>query len=487
MKKLLFFLWTFILTTGISAQNWQQETDYLIDVSLNDSSKTLDGFEKITYTNNSPDTLYFIWFHLWPNAYKNDMTAFSDQLLENGNTAFYFSDRIQRGYINRLDFRVDGMNAKVEDHPEHIDIIRVLLPKPLLPHEQVVISTPFHVQLPFNFSRGGYDGESFQISQWYPKPAVYDTKGWHEMPYLDQGEFFSEFGNYDVRITVPENYVVAATGKLSTPEEMESLKRKAAHQQNSQDNKNDNPADVKKATVKKTASPPKKKFDLNAYPPSSDRLKTIRYVQENVHDFAWFADKRFLIAIDTCILASGKVVKISSYYTPDERQYWDKSTGYAKSAIRFYSENVGEYPYDVVSIVQGPKSFGGGMEYPTITVIAPIESDEELERTIVHEVGHNWFYGILASNERDNPWMDEGINTFYEQSYMRNRYGIEPGESSLLYQTKIIRKTAQPFTESSEKLSVINYELAAYDATATWMKSLEDQIGKESFQKLMHE
>jgi len=107
---------------------WQQRVNYTIEVSLNDKDRTLNGFESIEYTNNSPDTLTFIWFHIWPNAYKTDKTAFSDQLLENGNTDFYFSDKNQKGYINRLDFKVDNKTAEIQDHPEHIDIVKVILP-----------------------------------------------------------------------------------------------------------------------------------------------------------------------------------------------------------------------------------------------------------------------------------------------------------------------------------------------------------------------
>src|SRR5205085_11429716 len=120
----------------------------------------------------------------------------------------------QKGYINRLDFRADNITCIVEDHPQYIDIIKVMLPEPLPPSQKIILTTPFHEQLPFNFSRGGHDGESYQVTQWYPKPAVYDKYGWHPMPYLDQGEFYSEFGSFDVRITVPKNYVVAATGEL---------------------------------------------------------------------------------------------------------------------------------------------------------------------------------------------------------------------------------------------------------------------------------
>ena len=121
MRKLFFFL-LLTLATWLSAfsQYWQQQVNYTIDVSLNDKEHTLDGFEKIEYTNNSPDTLKFIWFHLWPNAYKNDKTAFSDQLLENGSTKFYFSDKEQKGYINKLDFKVNNITAQIEDHPVSI-------------------------------------------------------------------------------------------------------------------------------------------------------------------------------------------------------------------------------------------------------------------------------------------------------------------------------------------------------------------------------
>ncbi len=148
--------------------------------------------------------------------------------MENGNTNFYFSGKEQKGYINRLDFKVNNITAEIEDHPQHIDIVKLILPSPLSPGQKIIITTPFHVKLPYNFSRGGHDGESYQVTQWYPKPAVYDRNGWHPMPYLDQGEFYSEFGNFDVKITVPENYVVAATGELQNAEEKEWLKKRAS-------------------------------------------------------------------------------------------------------------------------------------------------------------------------------------------------------------------------------------------------------------------
>ena len=130
---------------------WQQQVNYKIDVTLNDVDNSLDGFVKMDYYNNSPDTIRFIWIHLWPNAFKNDKTAFTDQTLENGSTAFYFSNADKRGYINRLAFKVNGEVAKTEDHPQHQEIIKLILPKPIAPKSNAKIETPFHVKLPYNF------------------------------------------------------------------------------------------------------------------------------------------------------------------------------------------------------------------------------------------------------------------------------------------------------------------------------------------------
>ncbi len=475
MKKLaaaLFLLYCKPTTSISQSAYWQQQVNYTIDVTLNDKERTLDGFEKIDYSNNSPDTLRFIWFHLWPNAYKNDKTAFSDQLLENGNTKFYFSNKEQRGYINRLDFKVNNITAATEDHPEHIDIIKVNLPSPLAPGQTINISTPFHVKLPYNFSRGGYDGDSYQVTQWYPKPAVYDERGWHAMPYLDQGEFYSEFGNFDVQITLPKNYVVAATGELQNTEEKEWLDTRTNFSWNSVSKKIKSKGGITK-TVKQS------------YPLSDKETKTIRYKQDKAHDFAWFADKLFIVKHDTCALPSGKVIDVYSYYTQKESNSWKSAVAYSKDAIRFYSSEVGEYPYAVASVVQGPESFGGGMEYPTITAISPGIHGSDLDDIIAHELGHNWFYGILASDERTHPWMDEGINSFYENKYSVHKKNEGSAQQSILFETKATVKTDQPIETTSEKFSYANYGLVAYYKTSAWMRWLEATVGKEKFEAAM--
>lgn len=456
MKKLLLLI--LLLTGALNgmaqlANYWQQQADNSIHVTLNDTLHALDGNIKITYSNNSPDTLYFIWMHLWPNAYKNDRTAFSDQLLENGRTDFYFSYADQKGYINRLNFTVDGITAIVQDHPQHQDIIKLILPEALPPNRSVIIETPFHEKLPENFSRGGHIGQSYQVTQWFPKPAVYDSEGWHPMPYLDQGEFYSEFGNYDVQITVPKAYVVAATGVLKNTSE-------------------------------------------------NDQFKILEYQLENIHDFAWFADKDFEVMEDTLQLP-GKIIKVAAYFHTDNKEYWSNSLSYLKDALKTKSEWLGEYPYPVATVVEKPGvEDGGGMEYPTITLISKTTNEVLLDFLINHEVGHNWFYGILASNERKHPWMDEGMNSYYDQRYFQYKYQMaspniltgsipfiqkrEPADilNSLL-ETSITIKKDQPIETPSNQFNELNYNLVAYTKTAQWMMLLEDRLGQPMFDQVM--
>ncbi len=491
MRKIVSLLTLILFCSQLYAQKagyWQQQVDYTIAVTLNDKTHSLEGFEKIIYTNNSPDTLTYIWIHLWPNAYKNDKTAFSDQLLENGDTRFYFSDKEQKGYINRLDFKVNDNVAETEDHPQHIDIVKLLLPSPLLPGKQTIITTPFHVKLPFNFSRGGHVGESYQITQWYPKPAVYDKQGWHPMPYLDQGEFYSEWGNFDVSITLPDNYVVAATGELQNETEKDWLKKRKDY--------NWQPFKEKKKT--KAGS---YKTVIQEFPHSSLTTKTIRYLQNNAHDFAWFADKRFIVAWDTLVTEKNKRIDLFSFYTSSEKNNWSSANGFLKTAIQKRNNWVGEYPYNVVSAVLAPKNYSGGMEYPTITIVAPTADARLLEYTVAHEVGHNWFYAALASNERQYPWLDEGLNTYYDNRYSREKYGdkgeLQVGGASktvplrkmekLEFESLVAVKKDQPISTSSENLSVSNYALTAYYKTASWLEYIEKSIGKEAFDAAIQE
>lgn len=491
MQKLVFLLILFWLQSGLSAQTyWQQQVNYSIDVTLNDREHTLDGFEKIAYFNNSPDTLNFIWFHIWPNAYKNDKTAFSEQMLINNRTDFYFSDREQKGYVNQLDFKVNGTTAQITDHPQYIDVVKLELPQPLLPGGNIQINTPFHVQLPENFSRGGHKGNAYQITQWYPKPAVYDRKGWHPMPYLDQGEFYSELGDYQVQVTVPKNYVVASSGELQNQDEKDWLLSRSNYTWE---------PEVSKVIKKKGGSKIVKKM-VQLFPISAKETKTLIFKQHNIHDFAWFADKRYRVMHDTLQLPSSRIVEVNSYYLPTDQKTWQASMDDIKKSVHFHSGLIGEYPYQQISIAEAPMGFPGGMEYPCIAAITAVSSQNELEKIIEHEVGHNWFQGMLASNERIYPWMDEGLNSYYDLRYEKSTYyqntklkgdffasRIPDHDDDYILQSLYTIKKDQPINTASENLSEINYSMMIYGKTARWMQLLEQRLGTTLLDKCMQE
>lgn len=468
-------------------QYFQQEVNYKIRVTLNDKKHELSAYEEIKYINNSVTSLSYIYFHLWPNAYKNHQTALAKQLLENGETDFYFSEPEERGYIDSLDFKVNGKSIKVEYDPVHIDICKLILNEPMRSHDTIIISTPFHVKLPdAKFSRLGHTNQAYYITQWYPKPAVYDNTGWHQMPYLNQGEFYSEFGSFDVSVTLPQNYLLAATGdRIDAFEEEEWLNMKVAETEELLQTGR---------LINKTA----------AFPQSAPDTKTVRFMQSNVHDFAWFADKRFHVLRNKIKLpASGRMVDTWVFFTDTEAELWKKSLEYVGDATLFYSYFIGDYPYNHVTAIDGVIAAGGGMEYPNITIIGSGSSDFSLETTIMHEVGHNWFYGIIGSNERDYPGMDEGLNSFYEMRYIQAKYPNKKLTSiidrdstfkflglnkfshkesyNLSYLLTARQNLDQPINTESSKFTKYNYGAIVYSKSAIAFDYLMSAVGNEKF------
>ncbi len=478
---------------AIGQTYFQQRVDHVIEVRLDDATHTLHAQERFTYTNNSPVALDTIWLHLWPNAYRDRSSALCRQLADRGELDLHFATEEERGWIDSLDFRTDDRPLTWGYHPQHADIGWVKLPAPLPTGGSITISTPFRVKVPDGkFSRLGHTGQSYHITQWFPKPAVFDQSGWHAMPYLTQGEFYSEFGSYDVTITLPANYVVGATGLLQNEPERELMDRMASPEWKY-------PEPIK--------DPRTGKPRYNQFPVSSTQMKTLRYVQDNVHDFAWFADKRFIVRKGKVVLPqSGRTVTTWALFTPKNAEEW-QAVGIEslnQSVLR-YSEWVGEYPYAACTAVDGTISAGGGMEYPMITIIGNMGSTESLDNVIAHEVGHNWFYGILGSNERDHPWMDEGLNSFVELRYMRERYpasgfsiGI-PGlkkmlgdlgdahrvQSELGYRFNARRNMDQPIALPSDRFTSTNYGTSVYMKSALVFDHLFAYLGDEVFDRCM--
>jgi hypothetical protein len=504
---LIFSISLTLITSFSLAQTtpyFQQTVDHVIHVELNDVDNELDAEIVTTYINNSPDELELIWMHVWPNAYSSAKTALAKQQFRVGDMFMFYAMARDMGGIDGLDFKIDGSRVDWEFHPQHPDIAKIHLNKPLAPGESLEIYTPFKVRIPSGkISRLGHVGESFQITQWYPKPAVYDRDGWHEMPYLDQGEFYSEFGTFDVFITLPDNYTIGATGDLLPGEQ------------------NDNDSEIARLeNLDKETRAYFKSLDEGAerdnpegeFPESSTNLKTLHYHQEKVHDFAWFADKRFKVLKESIELPhSGREVTTWIMFTPNEEDLWRVASKYIGDATYFYSLWNGDYPYNQVTAIDGTISAGGGMEYPNVTVIGESGNAFSLDVVIAHEVGHNWFYGILGSNERTNAWMDEGINSLNETRYLLESYKENGDDLGLIsnrlsdkwmerldiadFEFRWIDELAYIFPARfgvdqavqchSDAFSSLNYGAIVYKKTAAIFAFLHHYLGTERFDLAM--
>ena len=489
-----------VLTQLVTAQSvlkpyWQQKVNYHLSANVLPQEHAIDGNLQLEYTNQSPDTLTYIWFHLWPNAYANNKTAFFQEIKDGKLQTSTFDSRV-KGFITGLTWMVNGMEAHTELHKDWNDVVKLILPVPLLPHATANITTPFKTVLPEYTSRSGFAGNSFFVAQWYPKPAVYDNRGWHPMPYLEIGEFYSEFGRYTVDINLPSDFVVAATGNMETADELQEYKRigRANYRY---------AKSIPGSMITATDTGLQQKLLLYK-PIQTAALKTIRFTADSVHDFAFFTSPDFVISYDTIRLAIGRKIDAFTFYEKTGFPKWNRAVDDAKTAIRFYSENVFVYPFNTVSLVQAPDKANhssGGMEYPTIALILVRNNfdDEIMDGLIAHEVGHNWFYGMLGSNERDYPWMDEGFNSFFQFRYEaeKNRsastFGrvpafvqelpVEPFEDYVYRMTdqytstSIINQPAQDFKTDTA------YFTAEYIKAAAWLHTLEKKLGKSLFSR----
>lgn len=457
---------------------FQQEVNNKIHVTLNEIDHTLKGNIQIEYINNSHSGLDFIYMHLWPNAYKNENTPYAQQQARMNRTPTGRTSYRNIGYIDSLDFHVNNTKSKL--NYIQADIAILTLPETLEPGDTIYITTDFFVKIPYHQSRLGYHEEFFCITQWFPKPAVYDEQGWHPMSYLNIGEFYSEFGSYDVSITLRDDYIVAATGNLITKKESDRL-------------------DKFTGICLETK-------DLNELPKfgKSEKTKTIRFVESNIHDFAWFASPDFIVNKDHVTLNdSGKTVNCWTFY--DKRDIiWDNAINYVKNSVVFFSEKIGDYPYNNCSAV-GSYFSEGGMEYPTITFVGA-NNKFNLDRTIAHEIAHNWFYGILANNERRYSWIDEGFTSFFENKYVDYYYPDMSFSQKLFnYNYRIFEwnklpqkfemelscnylmheNRAQAPSTHSEDMSLDNYFIMSYYKPALALYSLEKYLGEEDFEEII--
>ncbi len=460
------------VSTFAVAQNpvWQQQADYDIQVTLDPQSYTITATGQIRYHNNSPASLDSIPLQLWANAYAHRDSPYAKQVRRYGKTEFAFAPDSDLGGYRAVRLTGNDVARISEANPE---LVWVHLVNPVRSGDSVDIDFGYSLRVPKTFSRMGRDGRAYQITQWYPKVALYDQDGWHPLPYLDFGEYYNDFGNYRVSITVPSNGIVAATGKLVNDEGQEALAARLL------------------ATQTDTLRIDTLKYGAGEV--------TFVYEATDVTDFAWFANSSFRIGRAEARLGD-RTIPAYAFYQAAETTQWKEAAGYIAQAAVYADSLIGPYLHPHITAVSAPLGVGGGMEYPMITVIGKTTSLKELDQVLAHEAFHNWFALTVATDERAHAWMDEGMTSWLEHRYMRRYYPDDDGqlastfpkfligesrytEGSLL-QSVLAKAARHPAPDThSDSLTVLGYGYAAYTQPQHLFDFLEFVIGRKELDR----
>lgn len=391
---------------------WQQKVDYTITATLDTAARSITGRVTIRYANHSPDTLAYLWLQMDQNLFRTGSTG---SLLNAAQSRFggagfdggFVIESIHqtapppRPGVNRPQSAAAPREVKTRDNGT---MMKVDLATPVAPGSATTLQIAYHFTIPdHGADRMGRDGSLYEIAQWYPRLAVYDDlEGWNTDPYLGQGEFYLEFGDFQYAITLPAGYIVAATGVLQNPLEVLTAAQRSRLA-----------LAVRSDTTIHIIT--QDELTSGAARPRRDGVLTWRFKAENVRDVAWAAAPNYLWD------ASGwEGILAQAYYRPSAIRTWNRAADMSRYSIKEYSTRWLRYPYPQISAVEGPVS---GMEYPMVAMEANADTPEELYNVVTHEIGHNWFPMIVGSNERLYAWMDEGfntfINTFAEEGYFR--------------------------------------------------------------------
>ena len=386
MQRKAFFLSLLLLifpltAFGQASDEWQQHVHYDMDITLHADRHQMDGFQRLRYENNSPDTLRRVFYHLYFNAFQpTSMMAERNRHLPDPDSRVVpriFNlgpDEIGYHRVERLTQNGEPVDYDIDD-----TVMRVDLDEPILPGETAVFEMRFQSQVPLQTRRSGRDnreGIDYSMTQWYPKMAEYDERGWHADPYVGR-EFYAPFGTFEVAITLPAAYTIGGTGVLQNPQEI-------GHGY--------------------AGEPPTRYRPGDASYAETDSL-TWRFHAENVHDFAWAADPDYIHEQ----FQAGAGPTYHLLYQPGVEERWQSMRQWVPGIIQYYSSQYGPYPYPQFSVVQGGD---GGMEYPMLNLITGRRSPRSLLGVTAHEAAHEWFYAALASNEADYAWMDEGFTSY---------------------------------------------------------------------------
>ncbi|MDB4907078.1 MAG: peptidase [Gemmatimonadetes bacterium] len=370
---------------------WQNRADYDLKATLDTAGKRVLGEMKLRYTNNSPDTLRYLWLQVEQNAFR-----------DNSLNSFIFPQDSRfgaRGFEGGAEFtRFDelvgaaGRRVAVKTRVQET-VMKVDLSEPLAPGRSTTLDVAWHFLVPeHGADRMGRDGALYEIAQWYPRVAVYDDlRGWNFEPYLGQGEFYLEYGDYNLAITVPSGYIVAATGELLNPAEVLTPTQVARLRQ----------AKGSDSVVRVITAP---ELQAGTARKGTTGTLTWRFRAKSVRDAVWAASPDF-----QWDASSYKGTYAFAYYRPSAAVNWHDAADQSRMSIKVYSEQWFPYPWPHISAIEGPIS---GMEYPMVAMENKSDDVYDLYNVITHEIGHMWFPMIVGSNERVYMWQDEGFNTF---------------------------------------------------------------------------
>lgn len=467
MRKYLLAL--LILSTVVSAKaqpdRWQQRIKYAIDVNINVATNRFTGTEKIEYTNNSPDTLNRIFFHLYWNAFQpgSMMDVRSRELgktllgtNKKGENVYDWdsrvTDRISKlqpneiGYDSVVYIKINGTAQKLIYHET---ILEVQLDKPIMPHSKTTMDVAFSSQVPIQIRRSGRDnaeGVRYSMSQWYPKVVEYDYQGWNANPYIAR-EFYGVWGDYEVNITIDKSYLVAASGTIQNPNEVgfgyqaDNVKLKAP----------------------------------------TGKTITWKFSAPNVHDFVWTADPNY--AMQKRQIKNGPLIYVIYKQVDTMEAKWTALADTAVQAYPYMAKTFGAYPYKNYSFIQGGD---GGMEYPNATLIKNASIG-----TAIHEWMHSWYQGMMGTNESLFPWMDEGFTTYAElrvSAWLKNDTGFAYKDAYNSYFRLVRSGREEPMTTHADHFNTnMAYSVAAYSKGALFLAQLGYIVGDSVLDRILLE
>lgn len=447
------------------ADYWQQRVEYRIEAELDPATAMIQAEQVIVYRNNSPDTLRSILLHVYQNAFSEGVQRVRRVPITGGTT-------IRRVAVN--DVQIEPGRRQAGRGAYRIDgtLMWVDLARPLIPGSSLELEVGWHFEVPPRGApRTGHDdNEAFVVAQWYPQIAVYDdVRGWHDRPYWTNGEFYLEYGDFEVLLTLPEGWLVTATGELTNADEVltPEIRQRVARARASND------------IVNVVTLEDREQERATAREPGGQL--TWHFRARDVRDFAFAASNRYLwdatrVTWDGADTA--RTVLVHAFYRP-EAETWREAARYMQHATSFHANRWGPYIYPHISAAEGPI---GGMEYPMLVFIGAPSSEQGLYSVLSHEIAHEWWPMMVGSNESRYAWQDEGLVTYVEDLSVRDRF--ENSTPALATQESYLRIAGTdvelPIMTAPDLFGIgPQYGVAAYTKPGTLLRALGAVIGED--------